>query len=218
MYNTRLTIDAAAGGALMDKAFNEAYQLIESMAQNHYQWGSERTLVEKSQMKGGMYEISHIDQVYARLDALTQKVENLSTTPTATVAVANQDCELCGAQGHTIAECQVLTGVSQDQVNYTQGNPYSNNFNPGFKNHPYLSYKSNNALYAPSSAPPGYQKPAYPTQNAPRKSNLEIMMENFIASQTQTNKEVKNQNIQTSEQIKQLTSKVDVLATHNKMF
>ena len=45
LYNTRLTIDAAVGGALMDKPYNKAYQLIESMTQNHYQWGSERTSV-----------------------------------------------------------------------------------------------------------------------------------------------------------------------------
>ncbi|MCI76906.1 hypothetical protein A2U01_0098176, partial [Trifolium medium] len=71
---------------------------------------------------------------------------------------------MCGVQGHDIAECQILIGVSPDQVNYTQGNPYSNNYNHGSKNHPYLSYKSINALYAPgqapSSAPPGFQKPA----------------------------------------------------------
>lgn len=36
LYNTRMTIDNAAGRALMDKLFNEAYQLIENMAQNHY--------------------------------------------------------------------------------------------------------------------------------------------------------------------------------------
>ena len=35
LYNTRLTVDVAAGGALMDKPYNEAYQLIENMAQNH---------------------------------------------------------------------------------------------------------------------------------------------------------------------------------------
>jgi small-conductance mechanosensitive channel len=63
---------------------------------------------------------------------------------------------------------------------------------------------------ASSSAPPGYQKAAYPAQNAPRKSNFEIMMENFIASQAKTNE-------QTSVKIKQLTSKLDVLATHNRM-
>ena len=42
-------------------------------------------------------------------------------------------------------------------------------------------------------------------------------MENFIATQAQTNKEFLNQNIHTSEQIKQLVNKVDALATHNKM-
>jgi hypothetical protein len=43
------------------------------------------------------------------------------------------------------------------------------------------------------------------------------MMENFIAAQAQTNKDFLNQNIHTSEQIKKLTSKLDVLATHNRM-
>ena len=32
LYNTRLTIDDAAGGALMDKSYVAAYALIESMA------------------------------------------------------------------------------------------------------------------------------------------------------------------------------------------
>ena len=42
LYNTRMTLDAVAGGALMNKPFNDAYALIEDMTQNHYQWGSER--------------------------------------------------------------------------------------------------------------------------------------------------------------------------------
>ncbi|XP_045831437.1 uncharacterized protein LOC123922791 [Trifolium pratense] len=214
LYNTRMTIEAAAGGALMDKPYNQAYQLIESMAQNHYQWGNERTTVEKPQTKGGMYEISNMDHINAKLDALTQKIESLTNAPKATVAATIQNCELCGAQGHAITECRLLTEAPTDQVNYTQGNSYNQNQ----RNHPYLSYNSNNALYvpgqAPTPSPPGFQKPA---QNAPMKSNLELMMENFIAVQTQTNKEVLNQNIHTSEQIKQLTSRLDVLTTHNKM-
>jgi cell shape-determining protein MreC len=50
------------------------------------------------------------------------------------------------------------------------------------------------------------------------------MMETFIASQAQTNKDFLNQNLHTNEQfkhtneqIKQLTSKLDILATHNRM-
>ncbi|XP_058757583.1 uncharacterized protein LOC131630855 [Vicia villosa] len=42
-------------------------------------------------------------------------------------------------------------------------------------------------------------------------------MENFIATQTQTNKDFLIQNVHTNEQIKQLATKVDALATHNKM-
>jgi hypothetical protein len=48
-------------------------------------------------------------------------------------------------------------------------------------------------------------------------SNLELMMENFVMSQSQQSKEFLNQNIHTNEMIKQLASKVDTLATHNKM-
>ena len=36
LYNTRLTIDITVGGALMDKPYHDAYQLIGSIAQNHY--------------------------------------------------------------------------------------------------------------------------------------------------------------------------------------
>jgi len=36
-YNTRITIDVVAGGALMNKPFNDFYDIIEDMAQNHYQ-------------------------------------------------------------------------------------------------------------------------------------------------------------------------------------
>ena len=151
LYNTRLAIDAAAAGStLMDKPYNEAYQLIESMTHNHYQWGSERTSVEKPQPKGGMYELSSFDHVNAKVDALTQKIENLTITPAATVAAVAPNCEICGVPGHVALECQLLTGISTDQVNYAQGNPYSNTYNPGWKNHPNFSYKTNNAAMVPN--------------------------------------------------------------------
>jgi hypothetical protein len=166
----------------MDKPYNEAYQLIESMAHNHYQWGSKRTSIEKPPTKGGMYELSSLDHVNAKVDALTQKIDNLTITPATTVAAVAPNYEICGVQGHVAPKCQLFTGTSTDQVNYAQGNPYSNTYNPGWKNHPNFSYKNNNALYAPNQAPavpPRYQKDATNTQNTPRKSNIEIMMENL---------------------------------------
>jgi len=96
-----------------------------------------------------MYEISSLDHVHAKVDSLVQKLDNLIIPPATIVAVVTPNCELCGNPGHTAPECQILAGVAIDQVNYAQGNPYSNTYNPGWKNHPNFSYKNNNALYAP---------------------------------------------------------------------
>lgn len=89
------------------------------------------------------------------------------------------------------------------------------------ENHSNFSYKNNNTLYAPNQLPLDYQKIAQgapqTAPSAPRKSNLELMMENFVASQTQKNKEFMNQNVHTLELVKQLATKVDALDTHNKM-
>ncbi|XP_050888264.1 uncharacterized protein LOC127093380 [Lathyrus oleraceus] len=126
-----MNLSVAVGGALMDKPYDEAYELIENMTQNHFQWGRERVAVEKPITKSGMYEVNGIDCVNAKVDALTQKFESLARTPVATVAAITPNCELCGTPGHTNIDCQLLAGVPTDQVNYAQGNPYSNTYNPG---------------------------------------------------------------------------------------
>lgn len=54
-------------------------------------------------------------------------------------------------------------------------------------------------------------------QVAPRKLNLEKIMESFIISQTQQNKEFMNPNIHINGLITQLGTKVDFVITHNKI-
>ena len=157
-----------------------------------------------------MYEVSSFDHLSAKVDALYKKIDSLTITPPAPVAAVAPNCEICGTPGHTPTECHLL--VATDQANYAHGNPYGQR-NPNFP------YKNNNPTYAQNSAPiapPGFQgQRGAPV--APQKSNLELMMENFVMSQSQQNKEFLNQNIHTNEMIKQLASKVDTLATHNKM-
>lgn len=163
MYNTKLTLDAAVGGALMDKPYEDAYQLIKNMAQNHYQWEGEQNFVEKRLIKGGMYEVNGIDHVNAKVDALTKKIESLNITPTATIDVATSNCELCGTPGHNSPQYHLLVGIPSYHVKYTQGNRYSNTYNLGWRNHPNFSYKNNNMLFAPNLAPDiplGYKKGA----------------------------------------------------------
>ncbi|XP_050896945.1 uncharacterized protein LOC127103754 [Lathyrus oleraceus] len=178
-----MNLSIVTGGSLMDKPYDEAYELIENMDQNHFQWGGERAIVEKLTPKGGMYEVNGIDSINAKVDALTQKIESLSITPAAAITAITPNCELCGTPGHTNVNFHLLAGVPIDQINYAKGNPYSNTYNPGWRNHPKISYRSINVLFPPNPAPavpPGYQKGASVAPQAPRKSNLEIMLENFI--------------------------------------
>ena len=75
-------------------------------------------------------------------------------------------------------------------------------------------------LFPPNPTPDvplGYQRGVHASPQPPKKSNLKLIMENFIATQSQQKKEFTNQNIHTNELIKQLASKVDYMATHNKM-
>jgi len=72
-----MTVDAAAGGALMNKNYTAAYAFIEDMAQNHYQWTNERAITAPtpSKKEAGMYEVSYFDHLAAKVDALSQKIE-----------------------------------------------------------------------------------------------------------------------------------------------
>lgn len=172
LYKTKLTLDTLAGDTLMDKPYEDTYQLIKNMAQIQYQWGGEKTSIEKPLIKCRMYKVNDINHVNAKVDTLTKKISNLTVTPAATVTAATSNRELYGTPGHNTPECHLLAGISTDQVSYAQGNPYSNTYNPGWRNHPNFSYKSNNTLFAPNRAPvipPGYQKGASASPQAPRK-------------------------------------------------
>ncbi|XP_021714673.1 BCL2/adenovirus E1B 19 kDa protein-interacting protein 3-like [Chenopodium quinoa] len=82
--------------------------------------------------------------------------------------------------------------------------PHSNTYNEGWKNHPNFSYKNTQAQQNPPpppprnnnyNAPPGFQPRPPPVQQPiqppPQKSNLELMLENFI---TTTNNSIQHQN------------------------
>ncbi|XP_058764209.1 uncharacterized protein LOC131637618 [Vicia villosa] len=143
----------------------------------------------------------------------------MSQNPT-TVAEIQSECKLCGTQGHQTIDCNLLNDSSLDQVNYTQGNPFSNTYNPGWRNHPNFSYKNNNPIQnSGSSRPQGFQtqKQNQPMQVVPPRTNLKETIDTFIHNQTQQNKEFMNQHIHTNEIVTKLATKFDQMMTHTKM-
>ena len=149
---TRLSLDAAANGSLMNKTHQEAMDLIEDMALNNFQWGGNDTRVVRKQM-GGVLEVDGLTAINAKLDALTKRLDKMHVNSVAPAHAPVAMCELCGDVGHTSQVCEVENPFSSNgaesvnfvgnQYNQQRGNPYSNTYNPGWRNHPNLSWGGN---------------------------------------------------------------------------
>ena len=215
----------------MSKTPDDAYALLEKMASNNYQWHGERNQPRKV---AGVYEVDSLSMVNAKLDSLTNQLQNLNFSGYPSQVLS---CEVCG--GHSTIECQQGQSYSQgssiEQLNALnnfngrpQANPYSNTYNPGWRNHPNFSWSNQGGNQASNSnqgykAPPVFQQKSTDPQPEP-KSNLEMMMENFIQSQSKINqtlqegfKQHQEGFKQHEENFKRLDARLDQLATHNKM-
>lgn len=77
-----------------------------------------------------------------------------------------QSCEIYKVVIHTDIRCQMILvgGVNQKNINYVynqRGNPYSNIYNPGWRDHSNSCYKNNSLRFVenpPQQAlgPPGF--------------------------------------------------------------
>lgn len=204
-YTTKMSVDAAAGGALMNKNYTEAYALIEDMAQNHYQWTNERavTTPTPSKKEAGIYEVSEYNHLAAKVEALTQKFEKLNVNAV-TPSSASPPCEICGISGHIGVDCQLGSAANIEQLNYAQ-------YNQGMRPNQNF-YKNPQGSYG-QAAPPGYTN----NQRVAQKSSLEILLENCIANQNKNLQELKNQTGFLNDSLSKLNTKVDSIATHTKM-
>ncbi|XP_027082414.1 uncharacterized protein [Coffea arabica] len=108
LFRNRSIIDAASGGALMNKTPRAAWELIEGMAEN--------------------------SQQFAVGSASQAKV-----------------CGVCAVVGHSTEVCPLVQEETAEQVNMAnhapsprkQYDPYSSTYNPGWRDHPNLSYGGN---------------------------------------------------------------------------
>ena len=67
--SVRSTIDAVAGGTLMNKTDDEAYNIIDEMALNNFQWSTKRG---QPKWIRGKLEVEAHTLLSAKVDAMTQ--------------------------------------------------------------------------------------------------------------------------------------------------
>ena len=99
---TRTMIDASAGGALMKKTTDQAYEILEDVATNTNQWPRERATPVNS--VGGTDNailnnlVNHVAQLTKQLNRQQGTANAIQTNPW-------ELCEFCGGQ-HSSADCQ----------------------------------------------------------------------------------------------------------------
>nr|XP_023895404.1 uncharacterized protein LOC112007302 [Quercus suber] len=135
----RSMIDAASGGALVDKTPEATRNLIANMAANSQQFGTRLNPPSK-----------HVNEV--NISSLEQQIASL-TFLVRQMAVGNMQtvmaCGICLVVGHPTNMCLTLQEDPIEQVNTAGGfpgqpqrkyDPYSSTYNSGWRDHPNLSY------------------------------------------------------------------------------
>ncbi|XP_021299980.1 ferrochelatase-2, chloroplastic-like [Herrania umbratica] len=94
----RTTIDATTRGTFMSKSIDKAYDLLEEIASNNYQWPLERLGTRNIV---GIHELDVMNTVSTQLASLTKKIDKLNAN-----AVQNSfmTCEFYG-EGHSNENC-----------------------------------------------------------------------------------------------------------------
>ncbi|XP_071927589.1 uncharacterized protein [Coffea arabica] len=141
LFRDRSIIDAVSGGALVNKTPRGAWELIEGMAENSQQFGSREDIPTR---RVNEVETSSIQQ---QLSELTSFVRQLAVGNTSQAKV----CGVCTAVGHPTEMCPLVQEETAEQVNMAGHapaprkpyDPYSSTYNPGWRDHPNLSYGGN---------------------------------------------------------------------------
>ncbi|KAL5541254.1 hypothetical protein UlMin_042476 [Ulmus minor] len=119
-------VDAASNGALMSKTYNEAYALLERMANNNYQWPTER--VPAGRRIAGVHEVSEITSLIAQIASLVNTLNNQQETPhqsVNSVQGTGESCVLCNGT-HRFESCP----SNPESVNFAPQRPQ---IPPGFQ-------------------------------------------------------------------------------------
>ncbi|XP_062103150.1 uncharacterized protein LOC133814170 [Humulus lupulus] len=192
---SRMVLDASANGAILSKSYNEAFEILERIASNNYQWSNTRA--PTSRKVAGVLEVDALTTLAAQMALMTNILKNMSmggnVQPAAAIQSAEVSCVYCG-DGHTFENCPsnpASVFYMGNQNSNRNNNPYSNTYNPAWRHHPNLSWGGQGAS---SSGAPTHEKQSYPPrfsqQPRPQQrhqpqgsqtSSLENLMRDYMA-------------------------------------
>ncbi|KAM0993592.1 hypothetical protein ACFX2A_009359 [Malus domestica] len=201
----RQMLDASAGGALVDKTPTAAKMLIANRALNaqQYEGVGQRSMPQQHQVNE-VSAIIKLENQMANLTTLLSQVVEGSKVKT----VAS--CGVCSMQNHHTDKCpqlienggwETLNAVGYGNQYQSRGDPFSNTYNPGWRDHLNFNWRDPQQGQQQSGfrqQPQGfYQKPLAPpqAQAQPAQSNAGNSSDNDKIFQllTTLTQEVQNQ-------------------------
>ncbi|KAL0302831.1 UNVERIFIED_CONTAM: hypothetical protein Sangu_3075300 [Sesamum angustifolium] len=177
------------------------------MAANNQQFGNRSDNPPRK-----VHEVS--TSVDERLDKLTFLVEKILVGGTQQVKV----CGICTSSGHFTDACPTLHEGPTEHADavggftgqqYKRHDPFSNTYNPEWRNHPNLRYgnQSQNFQKPPYQHPP----PPPPSSNSNSGTSLEDMMKTLVANTQQFQQDTRASIQNLESQVSQLASSVSRL-------
>ncbi|XP_071926999.1 uncharacterized protein [Coffea arabica] len=214
LFRDRSIIDAASGGALVNKTPRGAWELIEGMAENSQQFGSREDIPTRRVNK---VETSSIQQ---QISELTSFVRQLAVGSASQAKV----CGVCTAVGHPTEMCPLVQEETAEQVNMAGHaptprkpyDPYSNTYNPGWRDHPNLSYGGNRQSNFVPNRQQGHQQQYHPRPPPPpppsnSSPSMEEMMKQLLANQQKTDSDLQSMRNQLG-QVQSLQNQMNQMA------
>ncbi|KAH9792490.1 hypothetical protein KPL71_004147 [Citrus sinensis] len=115
--STRLMMDASANRALLSKAYTEAYEILERIDNNNYQWPSARQPAARGSAR--VHNIDAITALSAQVTSLTNMVKAMTSAPATVKQVTELSCAYCGEE-HDFDNCPGNPTSSQGQKHISQ--------------------------------------------------------------------------------------------------
>ncbi|KAK5845657.1 hypothetical protein PVK06_001857 [Gossypium arboreum] len=78
--HTRLMVDASADGAILSKSYNEAYEIIERITSNNYQWPTNRTALGRRVV--GVHKVDALTSLSAQVSSISSMLKQFTANTT----------------------------------------------------------------------------------------------------------------------------------------
>ncbi|XP_050920163.1 uncharacterized protein LOC127137785 [Lathyrus oleraceus] len=223
---TKQLINTAAGGSTNFTTATGIKKIIEAIAANEHLELYDRSVSQPE----GIIDLKLANQVVKMEDQIAAEVERRlkkMAIDTQTVAQVQQvqpthtsNCEICGGP-HLTVHC-VATAQQIEEIKFLrQNNPYSNTYNPGWKNHPNFSWKDQQGnvknqpqqqQFQPQQQQPYQQHQQQFQQQVPSKADWELAIEKMAAQSSQFQEETRSNLKNTSASIKNLEIQMSQIA------